>query len=189
MLRFCHPITRPFLDTMNSLWFIVAGYHTLVDNLTEKTDDIALLTRKERAWLLGKIVVSNATKRDLLYRIRKKIGILHNKEIPLLKQNGIWNIGMTRRSNTYDRVVTKGDAVVTNHDDAGLNWGRWSSLVKVPLRTWRKSEDTESGQAKHESKCNLIYRKWAGRDSNTRPPPCQGGILTRLDHRPMRKVN
>ncbi len=25
---------------------------------------------------------------------------------------------------------------------------------------------------------------WAGSDSNQRPPPCQGGILTRLDHRP-----
>ena len=25
---------------------------------------------------------------------------------------------------------------------------------------------------------------WAGRDLNPRPPPCQGGILTKLDHRP-----
>lgn len=28
------------------------------------------------------------------------------------------------------------------------------------------------------------YLIWAGSDSNQRPPPCQGGILTRLDHRP-----
>ena len=27
--------------------------------------------------------------------------------------------------------------------------------------------------------------EWAGSDSNQRPPPCQGGILTRLDHRPL----
>src|SRR5918992_1541358 len=27
-------------------------------------------------------------------------------------------------------------------------------------------------------------RKWAGQDLNSRSPPCQGGILTRLDHRP-----
>ena len=26
--------------------------------------------------------------------------------------------------------------------------------------------------------------KWAGSELNQRPPPCQGGILTRLDHRP-----
>jgi hypothetical protein len=29
----------------------------------------------------------------------------------------------------------------------------------------------------------LIY-VWAGRDLNPRFPPCQGGVLTRLDHRP-----
>ena len=26
---------------------------------------------------------------------------------------------------------------------------------------------------------------WAGRDLNPRTPPCQGGILTKLDHRPV----
>ena len=26
--------------------------------------------------------------------------------------------------------------------------------------------------------------EWAGRDLNPRTPPCQGGILTKLDHRP-----
>ena len=26
---------------------------------------------------------------------------------------------------------------------------------------------------------------WAGRDLNPRTPPCQGGILTKLDHRPL----
>jgi hypothetical protein len=33
-------------------------------------------------------------------------------------------------------------------------------------------------------KFSLKDPKWAGSDSNQRPPPCQGGILTRLDHRP-----
>jgi hypothetical protein len=28
-------------------------------------------------------------------------------------------------------------------------------------------------------------QEWAGRDLNPRPPPCQGGILTKLDHRPL----
>ena len=31
---------------------------------------------------------------------------------------------------------------------------------------------------------NDLISEWAGSDSNQRPPPCQGGILTRLDHRP-----
>ena len=29
---------------------------------------------------------------------------------------------------------------------------------------------------------------WAGRDLNPRTPPCQGGILTKLDHRPITHV-
>jgi hypothetical protein len=29
---------------------------------------------------------------------------------------------------------------------------------------------------------------WAGRDLNPRTPPCQGGILTKLDHRPSLKL-
>ena len=29
---------------------------------------------------------------------------------------------------------------------------------------------------------------WAGRDLNPRTPPCQGGILTKLDHRPVTQV-
>jgi hypothetical protein len=36
----------------------------------------------------------------------------------------------------------------------------------------------KNGQEMHK------LSKWAGSDSNQRPPPCQGGILTRLDHRP-----
>ena len=31
--------------------------------------------------------------------------------------------------------------------------------------------------------CAQIW--WAGRDLNPRTPPCQGGILTKLDHRPV----
>jgi hypothetical protein len=160
------------------------------DKLTKDSDDIALLTRKERAWLLGKIEVSNATKRDLLYRIRKKIGILYNQEIPLLVQNRIWGVNPNQPNHSlHNGVVTNNDSIVTNHDNTGLNLGRWSSLVKIPPHTWRKSEEIDSGQASIESKIRIGTANWAGSDSNQRPPPCQGGILTRLDHRPMRKVN
>jgi hypothetical protein len=31
---------------------------------------------------------------------------------------------------------------------------------------------------------NCAQKEWAGRDLNPRTPPCQGGILTKLDHRP-----
>ena len=32
---------------------------------------------------------------------------------------------------------------------------------------------------------NNAQKEWAGRDLNPRTPPCQGGILTKLDHRPV----
>jgi hypothetical protein len=38
--------------------------------------------------------------------------------------------------------------------------------------------------AKYRTNTAGFTAKWAGSDSNQRPPPCQGGILTRLDHRP-----
>jgi hypothetical protein len=82
------------------------------DKLTKDSDDIALLTRKERAWLLGKIEVSNATKRDLLYRIRKKIGILYNQEIPLLVQNRIWGVNPNQPNHSlHNGVVTNNDNI------------------------------------------------------------------------------
>jgi hypothetical protein len=37
----------------------------------------------------------------------------------------------------------------------------------------------------NKSSKNDLISIWAGSDSNQRPPPCQGGILTRLDHRPL----
>ena len=46
----------------------------------------------------------------------------------------------------------------------------WSSLVS----------DTDLTTMINETE----KKKWAECDLNARPPPCQGGILTRLDHRP-----
>ena len=43
------------------------------------------------------------------------------------------------------------------------------SLVRIPPTTPIESE---------------YNKEWAEGDSNPRSPPCQGGILTRLDHRP-----
>ncbi|MGI0001716.1 MAG: hypothetical protein ACRD42_01395 [Nitrososphaeraceae archaeon] len=144
------------------------------DKLTKNSDDIALLTRKERAWLLGKIEVSNATKRDLLYRIRKKIGILYNQEIPLLVQNRIWGVNPNQPNHSlHNGVVTNDDNIVTNPDNPCLGRGRWSSLVKIPRQTWRKPYEIESGQASKVTKFKIMNANWAGSDSNQRPPPCQ----------------
>jgi hypothetical protein len=47
------------------------------------------------------------------------------------------------------------------------------SLVRIPPQTWRNEREAQNSK-----------KWWAGRDLNPRSPPCQGGILTRLDHRP-----
>jgi hypothetical protein len=52
---------------------------------------------------------------------------------------------------------------------------RGSSLVRIPPPPQTKELMREKKNKKEE---------WAGSDSNQRSPPCQGGILTRLDHRP-----
>ncbi|MFL6359515.1 MAG: hypothetical protein ACJ72V_09280 [Nitrososphaeraceae archaeon] len=52
--------------------------------------DFALLTRREKDWILGKLKVSKSMQRDIRYRIRKKIGILQNEELPLLLCNGFF---------------------------------------------------------------------------------------------------
>ena len=44
------------------------------------------------------------------------------------------------------------------------------SLVRIPTDKWDNERERKE--------------EWAESDSNQRPPPCQGGILTRLDHRP-----
>jgi hypothetical protein len=41
---------------------------------------------------------------------------------------------------------------------------------------------------KAKTKTTTLNAKWAGSDSNQRPPPCQGGILTKLDHRPLTPI-
>jgi hypothetical protein len=97
-------------------------------------------------------------------RLVKKINQFANQELPLLIQKG------------YLTEFCK----LTNNCKVGR--GDSSSLVRIPPQTrdncLETSRDYEDDSKKKERK------KWAGQDLNSRPPPCQGGILTRLDHRP-----
>jgi hypothetical protein len=108
---------------------------------------LALLTRKEKEWLLGGVKVSNTIKRDLKYRIRKKLEIFKKQEIPLLIRRGFFegkNDYKIVPSNSYidTNVVANDDGVVTNHDTPS-HWGRWSSLVKILPQTWPQLQEIE----------------------------------------------
>ncbi len=109
--------------------------------------DIALLTRKEKDWLLGKVQVSNPTKRDLKYRIRKKLEIFQNQELPLFTRSGLfvdrkdYDDIVSSNLNIDSSVVANIDTVVANHDTPG-HWGRWSSMVKIPPQRWQNLQET-----------------------------------------------
>jgi hypothetical protein len=110
-------------------------------------DALALLTRKEKEWLHGKVQISNSIKRDLKYRIRKKLDIFQKKGNLLLIRSGFFegkNDYNIVPSNLYidSSVVANDDGVVSNHDTPS-HWGRWSSLVKIPPQTWPRLQETE----------------------------------------------
>jgi hypothetical protein len=132
--------------SLSNTVFLITGNSPMKDEYN--FNDLALLTRKEKEWLLGKVQVSNTIKRDLRYRIRKKLEIFQNQEVPLLMQSGFFeskkDYDDTAISNSYidTNFVANNDGVVTNHDTPS-NWGRWSSLVKIPPQTWPKLQETE----------------------------------------------
>jgi hypothetical protein len=96
-------------------------------------------------------------------RLVKKINQFANQELPLLIEKGY----LTEFCKLTDnRKVQRGEG---------------SSLVRIPAQA---SGDTLEISNNYRIKNEKKEKKWAGSELNQRPPPCQGGILTRLDHRP-----
>jgi hypothetical protein len=129
----------------------------MVNKVEGRSDDLALLTRKERDWLLGKIEASKAMQRDLRYRIRKKIEILQNQEIPLLVDNGFFESNKDNKQGQSNQYIGTINAysVVTNDDGIASNpdVGRWSSLVKISPQTSQKSKENDAVNRKqHKNK-------------------------------------
>jgi hypothetical protein len=151
--------------------------------------DSALLTRREKDWILGNITVSIAIQRDIRYRIRRKLETLFSEELPLLMDKGF----LVDKANALHELVfnpytcsvaTNGDGVVPNGDGSNCG-GRWSSLVKIPPLTMPNVKNNAQVPSGTQTRTITQNTKWAGSDLNQRPPPCQGGILTKLDHRPV----
>jgi hypothetical protein len=139
--------------SLSNTVFVITG----INQMKEQCDfnALALLTRKEKEWLLGRVQVSNTIKRDLKYRIRKKLEIFQNQEVPLLIKSGFfedkndYDYAVTSNSYIDSNVVANDDGVVTNHDTPS-HWGRWSSLVKIPPQTWPKLRETEHNSQNKE---------------------------------------
>ncbi|HEY9386264.1 MAG TPA: hypothetical protein VIP70_04445 [Nitrososphaeraceae archaeon] len=133
----------------------------MVDKEQDEANEIALLIRKEKDWLIRKIGLKDY-QNHLRHRIRRKLEIFWRME-PLLLLTKQASIVTANNSN---RSMTTG-----SHDSSP--YLQQSSLVKIPPQTWRKSNEIESNQTCEETKTDKTNTKWAGRDSNTRPTPCQ----------------
>ncbi len=77
---------------------------------------------------------------------------------------------LRKKLRTLGEELGQSDLVLLESRDAaaGFRDAAWSSLVRLPPCSNNERKEEE----------------WAGSELNQRPPPCQGGILTRLDHRP-----
>jgi hypothetical protein len=86
----------------------------------KRKSDFALLTRREKDWILGKIKVSKTMQRDIRYRIRKKVEVLQNEELPLLMSKGFFEleVNVNNKWNGSDITSAGVCSVVANDDDA-----------------------------------------------------------------------
>ena len=163
--------------------------------MTHRKGGYALLTRREKDWILRKASVSKAIERDIRYRIRKKMEILRNEELPLLMDSGFFGHDQDNVSSPPGfpvqtiSVVANDGGVAPNNDGYNAGGGRWSSFVKIPPLTSLNVKDSAVVPADVQTRTITKNTRWAGSDLNQRPPPCQGGILTKLDHRPHIQIN
>ena len=111
----------------------------IVNKEESKANKVALLTRKERDWLLGKIEVSKDYQNHLRHRIRRKLEIFWSKELPLLltKQAMIVNVN----NNNHSMTIGCHDMTTSSHDSSPTL--QWSSLVKIPPQTWLKMKEID----------------------------------------------
>ena len=80
--------------------------------------------------------------------------------------------------------ITIDDEILKTAKDLGLNVSKVSenALIKA-IRALQGITDTNNPESSPLS--STQKEKWAGQDLNLRPPPRKGGVLTRLDDRPI----
>lgn len=121
------------------------------------------LSKAEWNYLTANSEVSGGYGRVIKSRLQKKLEVFVNQELPILVEKGYLDV-----TEFCNGSVTEN----CNREDRG------DSLVRIPRQTSRDSLEDSNGNG------TKIRKRWAGSELNQRPPPCQGGILTRLDHRP-----
>lgn len=137
------------------------------DEHPNNPDRVALLTRREIDWLLGKI--SRDYENHLRHRIRRKLKIFYDCELPLLACTG-YLINERDYPVMTTAVILRGQTVMT----LALAWA--GGLVWLRYRRTHGEKQRKRNPILHSTvtKINITKAKWAGSDPNQRPPPCQG---------------
>jgi hypothetical protein len=81
----------------------------IVDKEESEANEIALLIRKERDWLLGKIKVSKDYQNHLRHRIKRKLEIFWSKELPLLLTKQAMIVNVNNNNNHSLTIGCHGD--------------------------------------------------------------------------------
>jgi hypothetical protein len=121
------------------------------------------LSKAERDYLTSNREFGDEYAYTIRSRLVKKIKQFANQELPILNENGY----LTEFCKLTDNCKVQREG--------------GSSLVRILPQTSGDMLELSNG---YGAKDKRKEKKWAGGDSNSGPPPCQGGILTRLDHRP-----
>ena len=95
-----------------------------------------------------------------------------------------------QNSDEFALLVKDNSTPATEFSNVECDAATKNGNPKNPINITKYSPNPSSNKSiSHEnpkkSNVNGLISEWAGSDSNQRPPPCQGGILTRLDHRPL----
>ena len=124
------------------------------------------LSKAESEYLTAKQQFNDGYTRIIKSRLQKKIKVFVNQEPPILVQKGYVDVTEFRHGSVTENC---------NREEGG------DSLGRIPPQTGVDSLEISNHYRVENKKKE---KEWAGQDLNSRSPPCQGGILTRLDHRP-----
>jgi hypothetical protein len=105
----------------------------------EPSNNLALLTKAERDWLLGRLNVSNDYQNHLRQRIKKKLQVFSSEELPLLMSRGL--------VRSEELSITASCHIMTTDCRDFL-----PSLAQL---TWRKSDTSEYEQVRYKNEIQI----------------------------------
>ncbi len=128
----------------------------------------------------------NIGKSDPSFKRATKYSNSQSKRLESVSGEEVNSLNLYKSSSSVSDVSTPATEFSNVEYDAATKNSNSKNPVNVTKYSPKPSTNTPmSHENLNKSIQNDLISEWAGSDSNQRPPPCQGGILTRLDHRPL----